>query len=209
MILLMLFFNFLDLKIDPHRLVRKELLITFLLSIVIMPSITYYFLSLGFEPSYRMGLLLVACSPSGVMGIILINYLTCKDYNLVFSNLLFSTFGSILFIPIILKLFLGQTVLIEMRPIMLQTAALIIIPFLATRFVNRFFPEKQLLLIKKIPKFVIPFLIFFYFDFNWKRRRSVKMESDAPEIICFRGGHLFAPCRSWLLCRKFNRQKRT
>lgn len=160
MILLMLFLNFLDLKIEPHRLLRKELLITFFLSIVIMPSITYYILSIGFEPSYRMGLLLVACSPSGVMGIILIHYITYRDYNLVFSNLLFSTFGSILFIPIILKLILGQTFLIEFRPIIVQTAALVIIPFLATRLVNRFFPDKQLQLINKIPKFVVPFLMF-------------------------------------------------
>ena len=160
MILLLLFFNFLDLKIDPHRLLRKELFITFFLSIVIMPSITYFVLSIGFESSYRMGLLLLACSPTGVMGIILIHYLKYRDYNLAFSNFLFSTFGSILFIPIVLKLLFGQTVLIEMRPIIVQTAALIIIPYLATRFVNRFFPDKQLRLIKKLPKFGVPFLVF-------------------------------------------------
>jgi len=160
MILLMLFFNFLDLKIEPHRLLRKELFITFFLSIVIMPSIMFYVLSVGFEPSYRTGLLLVACAPSGIMGIILIRYLTHRDYNLAFSNFLFSTFGSILFIPIVLKLFLGQTISIEMRPIIVQTAILIVIPFLAACFVNRFFTDKQVLWIKKNSNYVIPSLIF-------------------------------------------------
>ena len=160
MILFMLFFNFLDLKIDPHRLLRKELFITFFLSIVVMPSVTFYALSVGFEPSYRLGLLLVACSPSGVMGIILIQYLAHRDYDLAFSNLLFTTFGSIIFIPMVLKLLLGQMVRIEMRPIIVQMAVLIVIPFLATRFVNRFLPANRLLLIKKSSKYVIPALIF-------------------------------------------------
>lgn len=160
MILLMLFLNFLDLKITPKRLLRKELLITFFLSVIVMPSITYYVLSIGLEASYRMGLLLVAISPSGIMGIILIRYITYRDYNLAFSNLILSTFTSILYIPIILKLLIGQTVIIEIRPLMVQTAILIILPFLSTRLIIRFFPNKQLQLIIKIAKYITPFLIF-------------------------------------------------
>ena len=125
-----------------------------------MPSITFYVLSVGFEPSYRIGLLLISCAPSGIMGIILIRYLTYRDYNLAFSNFLFSTFGSILFIPMVLKLFLGKTISIEMRPIIVQTAILIVVPFLAARFVNRFFTDTQVLGIKKTSNFVIPSLIF-------------------------------------------------
>jgi predicted Na+-dependent transporter len=156
----MLFLNFLDLKITYNRLLRKELLITFFLSIVVMPTITYYVLSIGLETSYRLGLLLVSTSPSGIMGIIFIKYITYRDYNLAFSNLIFSTFCSIIYIPIILKLTIGQTLLIETRPLIIQTATLIILPFLSTRIIIRFFPEKQLQLIKKIANYMIPLMIF-------------------------------------------------
>ena len=160
MIIFMLFFNFLDVKINPSGLFRKELLITFFLSFVFMPLITYYGLSVGFEPPYRIGLLLIACAPSGIMGIILIRYMKYKDYPLAFSNLLFSTFGSILFIPIILKLLIDQRVAVEVRPLMGQTALLIILPFLATRIAGRFLPEKPLRWIKKTATILIPALVF-------------------------------------------------
>jgi len=160
MVLVMLFLNFLDFKIAPKGLFRKELLITFFLSIVVMPVITYYLLSAGLEDSYRLGLLLVASAPSGIVGIILIQYIPSRDYNLAFSDLLSSTFASILFIPLILKLIIGQNFLIEIRPIIAQTAALVIIPFLATRLTNRFVSSRQRQIIKKVAKFLIPLLIF-------------------------------------------------
>jgi predicted Na+-dependent transporter len=156
----MLFLNFLDLKIAYNRLLRKELLITFFLSIVVMPFVTYYVLSIGLDTSYRLGLLLVATSPSGIMGIVFIKYITYRDYNLAFSNLIFSTFASILYIPIILKLIIGETFLIETRPLMVQTATLIILPFLSTRIIIWYFPEKKLQVIKRIAKYMIPFMIF-------------------------------------------------
>jgi bile acid:Na+ symporter, BASS family len=161
MILLVLFLNFLDLKIEPHRLLRKELLITFFLSFVIMPCIAYYGLSVRFRPSYRMGLLLVACPPSGIMGIVLIRYLTYKDYNLAFSNLLFTMVSWILLMPIVLKLIIGRTVSIDIHHIIIQTSTLVVLPFLATRLINRFLPDKHLELIKKSPKYLMPILIFF------------------------------------------------
>lgn len=161
MILLVLFLNFLDLKIEPHRLLRKELLITFFLSFVIMPCIAYYGLSIRFQPSYRMGLLLVACPPSGIMGIVLIRYLTYRDYNLAFSNLLFTTFSWILLMPIVLKLIIGQRVSVDIRHIIMQTSTLVILPFVATRLINRYLPDRHLELIKKSPKYLMPILIFF------------------------------------------------
>ena len=166
MILIMLFLNFLDFKIAYNRLLRKELLITLFLSVVVMPGITYYVLSIGLESSYRLGLLLVACSPSGIVSVILIKYITYKDYNLAFSNLILSTFTSIIYIPIILKLLIGQTVIIEIRSIMLQTAMLIIVPFLLTRIVIKFFTDKQQELIQNLTKYTIPFLIFLIVSFS-------------------------------------------
>ncbi len=139
MIGLILFLNFLELRIDFRRLFPKELLVTFLLSVIVMPVFVYYVLGRGFDSSYRIGLLLTACAPAGVMTIILGQYIKEGDYYLVFSNFMVATFSSILYIPIILACILGKTVEIEMRPIVAQTAALVIIPFLASRAAVRLF----------------------------------------------------------------------
>ncbi|MDF1591983.1 MAG: hypothetical protein P1P89_10750 [Desulfobacterales bacterium] len=156
----MLFINFLDAKIDMAHVFRKELLITFFLTVFFMPFITHNLLSIWFEAPYRVGLLLVACAPTGVMGIILIRYLQHRDFHLAFSNFLFSTFGSILVIPFVLKLFLGETAPIESRPILIQTAALIIIPYIATRLVERFCRKTLQQSIKKTAVFLTPVVVF-------------------------------------------------
>lgn len=159
--MVLLFFNFLDLKIKFRLFLRKELFFTFFLSVIVMPTFTYYLLSYRFEFSFRVGLLLVACAPSGIMSVLLINYLNSKDIDLALSNLLFTTFGSILFIPFILKYMLGKTVVIEIRPIILQTAILIIIPFLGTRVINVFPSHLIFLFIRKISNYISPIIVFF------------------------------------------------
>ena len=156
----MLFFNFLDAKIEMAHVFRKELFVTFFLTVFFMPFITHNLLSVWFETPYRVGLLLVACAPTGVMGIILIRYLQHRDFHLAFSNFLFSTFGSILIIPFVLKLFLGQTAPIEIRPILIQTATLIIIPYIATRLVDRFCKKTLQQSIKKMAVFLTPVFVF-------------------------------------------------
>lgn len=161
MIALMLFFNFLDLKIDHRRIFRKEMAVTFLFSFVVMPLITYYGLSFGIEAPYRIGLLLVACAPAGIMGIILIRYVKSSDASLAFNNLLFTTFGAILCVPVLLKLFVGRTIIIEIRPIIVQTTLLVILPFLAARAVNLLLTEKLLQGIRKSSGFALPLLVFF------------------------------------------------
>ncbi|MEW6670748.1 MAG: hypothetical protein AB1427_03545 [Thermodesulfobacteriota bacterium] len=156
----MLFFNFLDAKIEAAHVFRWELAVTFFLTVFLMPLITYHLLSAGFELPYRVGLLLVACAPTGVMGIILIRYLQHRDFHLAFSNFIFSTFGSILIIPFVLKLFLGQAAAVDIRPILLQTAALIVIPYIATRLVNRFCGTALRRSIKKLADFLTPVFVF-------------------------------------------------
>ena len=156
----MLFFNFLDVKIDPLNIFRKELLITSALSFVFMPLVTHYGLSPGFESAYRIGLLLSACAPSGIMGTILLRYLKHKDYELAFGNLLFSMFGSILFIPLILKLLVGGYIKVAVKPLIAKIALLIILPFMATRLANRFIREQPLRWIKKSAAISIPALAF-------------------------------------------------
>ncbi len=161
LIILILFFNFLDLKVDPRQIIRKELLITFLLSFIAMPLMTYYGLAAGFAEPFRIGLLLVACAPAGIMGIILIQYIGHGDVELAFSNLLFSTFCAVLCIPLLLKLLLGKSIVVEIRPIIMQTALLVILPFLATRLAVHVFPERIQLRIKAASRLMVPLLVFF------------------------------------------------
>ncbi|KON26577.1 hypothetical protein AC481_06915, partial [miscellaneous Crenarchaeota group archaeon SMTZ-80] len=94
----MLWLNFLDVQTQWNKFLRKELLVTLLLSAVIMPAIAYFILSSVFIEPYRIGLLLVACAPSGVLTLILYRFVPERDYNLIFSNFLFITFGSIFYI---------------------------------------------------------------------------------------------------------------
>ena len=160
MIAAMLFFNFLNAKIEIAHVFRKELFITFFLTIFLMPFITHNLLSIWFETPYRVGMLLVACAPTGIMGIILIHYLQHRDFHLAFSNFLFSTFGSILVIPFVLRLFLGQTAPIDPRPILIQTATLIIIPYIAALLVNRFCKKTLQQSIKKVGGYLTPVFVF-------------------------------------------------
>jgi len=139
---------------------RRELLVTFLLTAFFMPFITHSLLSTGFETPYRIGLLLVACAPTGVMGMVLTRYLYRRDFHLAFSNFVFSTFGSILIVPVVLKLFLGQSAAIEIRTILTQTAGMIIVPYAAARLVNRFGRTSLQASIKKWGNVLVPFFVF-------------------------------------------------
>lgn len=140
---------------------RKELLITFFLTAVLMPFVAHTLLSPWFVMDYRIGLLLVACAPTGIISVILIRYLRDKDYDLAFSNLLTSTFSSIFVIPFVLKIFLSQTVTIHIRPILIQTAGIVIIPYIATRLINPLCKGTFQAALKKTADLSVPVLIFF------------------------------------------------
>lgn len=156
----MLFLNFLNITIDPRRILQKELAIPFTLSVLVMPLITHFGFSRYFSGPYRIGLLLTACAPAGVMTLVLIHFIREKDYDLAFSYFFFSTFGSILYIPVVLKLLLGQAVTIEIRPFVLQTAALILIPFLSARLSLRFVSGKIIAAINTSANLLNPLLVF-------------------------------------------------
>ena len=207
MIALMLFFNFLDLKIEPRRIFRKELAVTFGLSFVIMPLITYFGLAVGIEAPYRIGLLLVACAPSGIMGIILIRYVGSSDAGLAFNNLLFTTFAAVLCVPFLLKLFVAQSIVIEIRPIIVQTSLLVIIPFLATRAANRLLRQKHRGAIRKASSFCAADSGFFHdHDSDRKHFRRVEMESGAGACGLGDPGDLSNTCRAGVLDRKPDRR---
>jgi len=86
MIGVMLFFNFLDVKIQFQRSHSWVLLLTLLLSAIVIPGFVYFILSVGFPAPYRTGLLLVACAPTGITTLVLGRYIKGSNYHLVVSN---------------------------------------------------------------------------------------------------------------------------
>jgi predicted Na+-dependent transporter len=133
----MLFFNFLDVKIQFRRSYPWVLLITLFLSAVAIPVLVYYVLSVAFPGPYRTGLLLVACAPTGITTLVLGRYIKGSNYHLVLSNFFFITFGSVFYIPILLKFVLNPAVSLETSPYTLlgQMALLVLLPYILSQTV--------------------------------------------------------------------------
>ncbi len=146
MIGIMLFFNFLDVKIQIRRSYPWVLFITLFFSAVVIPGFVYYILSVGFIAPYRIGLLLVACAPTGITALILGRYIKDSNYQLVLSNFFFTNFGSMFYIPIILKLVLRESVKFDTPPLTLfgQMALIVILPYILSQTVVRFFHPQWL-----------------------------------------------------------------
>lgn len=133
-----LFCNFLDVKVNFRRILRKEMVVTLLLSALVMPIISYHLISMGLSDPYRVGVLLVSCAPTGVMGLILANYIPESDYDLVLGNFLFLTFAAIFYIPIVLSMLLEHTIEVHVQSIIGQTIVLLVLPYTLSRLVIRF-----------------------------------------------------------------------
>ena len=74
----------------------------------------------------RIGILLVALLPSGIILLVLIGYVPDKNYDLIFSNFLFTIFGSILYIPFMVKVIIRQNIQIDSIHLLYQTALLVL-----------------------------------------------------------------------------------
>ena len=135
MIGVMLFFNFLDVKIQFRKVNLGVLLVTLFLSAAAIPLFAYYILSVGFTEPYRTGLLLVACAPSGITTLVLGRYIKGSNYHLVVSNFLCTTFGSMFYIPILLKFVLNDAVRFEttLYTLLGQMALLVILPYILSQ----------------------------------------------------------------------------
>jgi predicted Na+-dependent transporter len=147
----MLFFNFLDVKIQFRRSSPWVLLITFFLSAVALPLFAYYILSVGFTEPYRIGLLLVACAPTGITTLVLGRYIKGSNYHLVLSNFLFTTFGSMFYIPVLLKFVLNEAVKFDssLYTLLGQMALLVVLPYILSQTTVHLF-HQQLLIRHKI-----------------------------------------------------------
>ena len=132
MIGVMLFFNFLDVKFQFRRSYPWVLLITLFLSAVAIPVLIYYVLSVSFSGLYRTGLLLVACAPTGITTLVLGRYIKGSNYYLVLNNFFFINFGSVIYIPVLLKTVLDQAIRLETSPYVLigQMALLVLLPYI-------------------------------------------------------------------------------
>jgi hypothetical protein len=156
----LLFLNFLSIEIKWHRIIRRELLITLPLSALLMPLLYYNVLSKGLNPSYRIGLLLVSMAPSGLMTLVLSPYVLYKDYDLILSNFLFTTFGCIFYVPFMVNWLVGATVKINTTYLFFQTAAMILIPYLLSVLMTKILSWDKITIIKRLSKPVIPTVLF-------------------------------------------------
>jgi len=162
MIGVMLFFNFLDVKIQFRRSHPRVLLLTLLLSAVVIPGFVYFILSVGLPAPYRTGLLLVACAPTGITTLVLGRYIKGSNYHLVVSNFFFITFGSVFYIPILLKTFLNEAVKFEASSFTLlgQMALLVLLPYILSQTIVRLLHQQWLVKHKIISKGCTLFLLF-------------------------------------------------
>ena len=162
MIGIMLFFNFLDVKIQFRRSYPWVLLITLFLSAVAIPALVYYVLSVSFPGPYRIGLLLVACAPTGITTLVLGRYIKGSNYHLVLSNFFFITFGSVFYIPILLKFVLNQAVSLETSPYTLlgQMALLVLLPYILSQTMVHLLHQQWLVRHKNISKGATLILLF-------------------------------------------------
>jgi len=162
MIGIMLFFNFLDVNIQFRRSYPWVLLITLFLSAVAIPALVYYVLSVSFPGPYRIGLLLVACAPTGITTLVLGRYIKGSNYHLVLSNFFFITFGSVFYIPILLKFVLNQAVSLETSPYTLlgQMALLVLLPYILSQTMVHLLHQQWLVRHKNISKGATLILLF-------------------------------------------------
>jgi len=158
----MLFFNFLDVKIQFRRVNPGVLLISLFLSAVAMPLMAYYILSIGFTEPYRTGLLLVACAPTGITTLVLGRYIKGSNYHLVVSNFLCTTFASMFYIPVLLRLVLSEALGFESGPFRLlgQMALLVVLPYILSQTIVRFLHQHWLIEHKIISKGFTLLLLF-------------------------------------------------
>lgn len=162
MIGVMLFFNFLDVKIQLRRAYPWVLLITLFLSAVAIPAFVYYILSVAFPGAYRTGLLLVACAPTGITTLVLGRYIKGSNYHLVLSNFFFITFASVFYIPLLLEFVLDQDVRLETSPytLLVQMALLVILPYILSQTAVRLLRQQWLVKNPNISKGATLILIF-------------------------------------------------
>ncbi|NIS60087.1 MAG: hypothetical protein GTO13_05100, partial [Proteobacteria bacterium] len=109
---------------------------------------------------YRIGLLLTAIAPSGIMMLAISRFVPNKDYNLILSNFLFTTFGSILYIPLMLQWLIGAEIQIKIAHLFFQTATLVLVPYVSSEIMKRALSGNGTAIMKKYTQGVILIAVF-------------------------------------------------
>lgn len=154
------FLNFFEMRLSWQRFFRRELLVTGSLSALFMPLLVYHVLSHGLHAGLRIGLLLTAMAPSGIIMLAVSRFIPYKDYDLILGNFLFTTFGSILYIPFMIKWLVGTTVRIEVAPLFLQIASLVLIPYGLSEILKRLPSGRATRIIKRYTQAAILVMVF-------------------------------------------------
>jgi predicted Na+-dependent transporter len=155
-----LILNFFEIEFEWKNFLRSELILTVLLSAFIISSLYYLVLSKGLNPDYRIGILLTAIAPSGVMPLVLGRFMQNIDHDLVMSNFLVTTFGSIIYLPFMVKWLVGTTIQIPAEQLLLKTAAMILLPYAVSVIMKDVFSQALTERIKMFAKPVVLILLF-------------------------------------------------
>jgi predicted Na+-dependent transporter len=125
-----------------------------------MPLLVYYVLSDDLDPGYRVGLLLTSMAPTGIIMLAISRFVPYKDYNLILSNFLFTTFGSILYIPIMVEWLVGAAVQFKIVHLFFRTAVLVLIPYGVSEIIKRFLPANTAAMFKRHTQGVMLMTVF-------------------------------------------------
>jgi predicted Na+-dependent transporter len=152
LILMMLYINFCDVKLNLKRTIRPVLLLPLAMTAVVMPLAAFFLTEGLFSEEYRIGLVLVAAAPTGIMTLVLSRFIRNPDMDLVFGNFMLSTFGAVVYLPILLGYLPYKYQHPNIRNFLLHTSFLVIIPYIVSRITVRILNDSAMKGFSRISK---------------------------------------------------------
>jgi BASS family bile acid:Na+ symporter len=182
----MLFFNFLEIRIRFQDLFKRELIYYPLMVLVLLPALIYL-LSFPLDKELRMGLFMIAIAPTAI-GASVITALTGGNILLTVSNTVISNLLSIVYYPLLIRLYFHSSELtIPVLPMMIHLALVIVIPF-ALSFAFRELRKRIrgldpfLTRAGRIAPFLLPLLVYIAASSSSKELRLL-----APQVLITAG----------------------
>lgn len=158
---LILYFNFLEIKVDLKQLIRKEYFVTLPLSAIIIPFIVFYILSVNLPIEYRTGLFFIAIAPNGIMVLLIGKFVSGRDYDLMLGNFLVTSLGFVLYLPVISNFILGNSLPIDPIQLFIKVAGLVFIPYGLKIITEKYFSEKTISAISNNSNKIVPFILYY------------------------------------------------
>jgi bile acid:Na+ symporter, BASS family len=120
------------------------------LQFFLMPLIAYVLgIVYDLSPEFRLGLLLVGCCPGGTASNVIV-YLFKGDVPLSVFMTFISTVASVVLTPLLLELYIGQSMDLPTQGLITDIFILVLIPLLAGYFMQRYLNDKTLFRLEKI-----------------------------------------------------------